>query len=125
MRTVFTESAPKPAGHYVQAYIHEPFVFISGQLPINPETGEQCKGAIEEQTKQVLHNMLAVAQSAGSDAAHIIKTTVYIADIALWNRVDQVYADFFGDHRPARAVVPTSHLHYGFQIEVEAVAVLP
>ena len=124
MRAVYSSGAPKPAGHYEQAWAHGDFVYISGQLPIDPATGDRITSTIEEQTRRVLENVAAVAQAAGTEINRIIKTTVYVADIGLWDRVDKVYGEFFGEHKPARAVVPTRELHYGFQVEIEAVAVL-
>lgn len=124
MKSVLTMKAPKPAGHYAQAMVHNDLVFVSGQLPIDPLTGEKYLGAIEEQTEQALKNVAEILKAAGSDVDRVIKTTVYIAKIELWDRVDSVYARFFGEHRPARAVVPSRELHFGFQIEIEAIAAL-
>ena len=124
MEEVFTSKAPKPAGHYSQAIVHGNLIYVSGQLPIDPVTGEKRIGSIEEQTEQSLRNVSEIIKAAGSSMDHVIKTTVYISDIGLWERVNEVYKDFFGEHRPARAVVPTKDLHYGFQIEVEAIASL-
>ncbi|WP_345249177.1 Rid family detoxifying hydrolase [Nibrella saemangeumensis] len=118
-----TPNAPLPAGHYAQATVWNDLIFVSGQLPINPVTKEKMTGPIEEQTRQVLENVKAIVEAAGSDLSHVLKTTVYIADISLWDQVNATYAGFFGDHRPARAVVPTKELHFGFLIEIEAVAV--
>ncbi len=125
MRRVVTINAPQPAGHYSQAMVHNDIVFISGQLPIVPETGEKILGPIEEQTTQVLKNLAAILKAAKSDLKRVLKTTVYVSDISLWDRVNAVYKEFFGNHRPARSVVPTRELHYGFQIEIEAIAVVP
>jgi len=122
MQKIHTPNAPKPAGHYSQAIIHNGLAFVAGQLPINPITGEKITGSIEDQTEQVIKNIGAIFEAAGCDLDSVIKTTVYISDIQLWNRVNAVYARFFGDHKPARAVVPVSTLHYGFQIEMEAIA---
>lgn len=119
---VATENAPQPAGHYSQATVHGGIVYVSGQLPIVPETGERRTGSIEEQTEQALRNLFAILRAAGSDASHVLKTTVYISDIESWGRVNAVYASLFGDHRPARAIVPTRDLHFGFQVEIEAIA---
>ena len=94
----------------------------SGQLPIDPKTGEKRIGSIEEQTAQALTNVAEILKAANSDPSRVVKTTVYISDIGLWDRVNEVYAEFFGQHRPARAVVPTRDLHFGFQIEIEAIA---
>jgi len=124
MREISTPDAPEPAGHYSQAVVHNNLVYVSGQLPIDPETGEKRIGSIEEQTEQALKNLTAILQAAGSNLNQVIKTTVYISDIELWGRVNEVYAKFFGEHRPARAVVPTKNLHFGFQIEIEAIAAL-
>jgi len=124
MKSVLTTKAPKPAGHYAQAIVHNDLVFVSGQLPIDPQTGEKRLGSIEEQTEQALKNVAEILKAAGSDVDRVIKTTVYIANIELWDRVNSVYARFFGEHRPARAVVPSRELHFGFQIEIEAIAAL-
>ena len=125
MIEVSTPNAPPPAGHYAQAIVHGGLVYVSGQLPVDPATGEKRLGPIEEQATQALRNVAAILEAAGSGLGHVLKTTVYVSDIALWGRVNAVYAAFFGDHRPARAVVPTRELHYGFQVEIEAVAAVP
>jgi len=122
MKEVRTNDAPPPAGHYSQAIVHDGLVYVSGQLPIDPKREEKHVGGIEEQTEQVLHNLDAILKKANSDRDHVLKVTVYVSDIALWARVNAVYGRFFGDHRPARAVVPTREFHFGFQIEIEAIA---
>lgn len=122
MIEVSTQNAPKPAGHYSQAIIHNNIVYVSGQLPIDPKTEEKRLGSIEEQTEQALKNVSEILKAAGCNLNRVIKTTVYVSDIKLWGRVNAVYSNFFGDHRPARAVVPTRDLHFGFQIEIEAIA---
>ena len=99
-------------------------VFVSGQLPIEPKTGKKRLGTIEEQTDQALKNIAEILKAAGSDIARVIKTVVYISNIELWDRVNCVYARFFGKHRPVRAVVPTRKLHFGFQIEIEVITAL-
>jgi 2-iminobutanoate/2-iminopropanoate deaminase len=119
---VLTKNAPQPAGHYSQAVVHSGIVYVAGQLPIDPDTGERRVGSIEEQTEQALKNLFEILRAAGSDIDRILKTTVYISDIELWGRVNAVYTKMFGDHRPARAVVPTRELHFGFQVEIEAIA---
>ncbi|MBN1636818.1 MAG: RidA family protein [Deltaproteobacteria bacterium] len=122
MKRIFNQNAPKPAGHYSRAIAHDGLVFISGQLPIDPVSGEKRLGSIEEQTEQVLKNLAEILKAAGSDLNKVLKTTVYIANIQLWDRVNTVYAGIFGEHRPARAVVPTRDLHFGFLIEIDAIA---
>ena len=122
MKEVLSKDAPRPAGHYSQAIEHNGLVYISGQLPINPKSEEKYIGSIEEQTEQALSSLEAILKKANSDKNHVLKVTLYISDIALWDRVNSVYASFFGDHRPARAIVPTRELHFGYQIEIEAIA---
>lgn len=122
MKLIQTHRAPTPAGHYSQAVVHNGTIYVAGQLPIDPETGEKVLGSIEEQTEQVLKNVAAILEAAGSGLDRVLKVTIYVSDIALWGGVNAVYAKFFGDHRPARAVVPTRELHHGFLIEADAVA---
>jgi 2-iminobutanoate/2-iminopropanoate deaminase len=122
MQVILSPGAPEPAGHYSQAIVHGGLVYVSGQLPIVPRTGERRIGSIEEQTRQALENVAGILETAGSGLDRVVKTTVYVSDIALWDRVNAVYAEFFGQHRPARAVVPTRALHFGFQVEIEAIA---
>ena len=113
---VETPNAPKPG------VIHNGLIYVAGQLPIDPMTGEKKLGSIEEQTEQVLANLRAIVESAGSSMSRVLKTTVYVSDIELWGRVNEIYARAFGEHRPARAVIPVKDLHYGFKIEIEAIA---
>lgn len=124
IKTVLTPNAPKPGGHYSQAVIHNGLVYIAGQLPIDPATGEKKLGPIEEQAEQVLANISAILEAAGSDMSRLLKMTVYISDIELWGKVNEVYARALGEHRPARAIVPVNELHYGFKIEIEAIAAI-
>lgn len=122
IKSVLTPNAPIPAGHYSQGIIHNGLIYVAGQVPINPKTGEKCSGPIEEQTEIVLNNIRAILQAAGSDLDHILKMTVYICDIDLWAKVNEVYGRVMGEHRPARAIIPVKDLHYGFKIEIEAIA---
>jgi 2-iminobutanoate/2-iminopropanoate deaminase len=124
LQIIQTSNAPLPAGHYSQATVANGFIFVAGQLPIKPITKEKVLGSIEEQTLQTLENVKAIVEAAGSDLNHVAKVTIYISDISLWDGVNKVYTEFFGAHKPARAIVPVKDLHYGFLIEIEAVAVL-
>ncbi len=124
MKQFFTHKAPAPAGHYSQAVIHGNTIYVSGQLPVKPETAEKMTGEIEEQALQALSNLKAIIEEAGGSLESVVRTTVYISDISLWDRVNTVYASFFGSHKPARSVVPSGRLHYGFLIEIDAVAAL-
>ncbi len=122
LKAIHTPDAPTPAGHYSQAIVHHGVVYVAGQLPIDPRTGERKLGAIEEQTERVLHNVGAILKAANSDLSRVLKMTIYITDINLWSVVNRVYAEIMGDHRPARVVVPVKELHHGFLIEIDAVA---
>ena len=121
MDLISTNHAPQAGGHYSQGVLHRGFLFISGQLAIDAYTGEKKLGGIEEQTTQVLINMEAIAKAAGANRNQVLKVTIFISDIDLWSKVNEVYADFFGSHRPARAIVPCKDLHHGFLIELEAI----
>jgi 2-iminobutanoate/2-iminopropanoate deaminase len=122
IQTIKTDAAPLPAGHYSQAKVWQGVAYVAGQLPIDPLTGRKEVGTIEEQTAQVIRNIEAVLSAAGSDLSKILRVTVYISDIELWGRVNQVYSQLMGDNRPARTVVPVNQLHYGFQIEMDVIA---
>jgi 2-iminobutanoate/2-iminopropanoate deaminase len=102
--------------------VHDGVVYVAGQLAIDPATGARMLGSIEEQTERTLRNVEAILVAAGSDLAHLLKVTVYIADIAQWGAVNAVYARILGDHRPARAIVPTRDLHHEFLVEIDAIA---
>ena len=124
MKSTYTENAPAPGGHYSQAIIHNGLVYISGQLPIDPASGQPLIGSIEEQTKLAISNVASVLEAAGSSLDRVIKTTVYVSNVDLWGKVNAVYAQCFGEHRPARAIVPTRDLHFGCQVEIDAVAAI-
>ena len=122
MTPVQTSDAPAPAGHYSQAIVHNSMVYVAGQLPIDPNNREQPVGSIEAQTEQTLRNVESILKAAGSSLGHVVQMTIYISDMSLWSRVNTAYAHVLGDHRPARAIVPTRDLHYGYQIEIQAIA---
>ncbi|MBD2702530.1 RidA family protein [Spirosoma sp. BT702] len=124
MTFIETPDAPKPGGHYSQAVIHNGLIFISGILPITPDGRKLNDATVAEQTEQILANLDAILTASDSKRENVLKTSVFIADIEHWSEVNRLYAQFFGEHRPARSVVPCSPLHYGFGIELEAVAIL-
>lgn len=121
MQIIETPSAPIPGGHYSQAIVHNGFAFVAGQLPMVPGATTHVAGTIEEQTEQVLRNVEAVLKAAGSSLDQVVQMTIYVSDMALWGRVNVAYAKVMGGHRPARAVVPVNDLHFGYQIEVQAI----
>jgi 2-iminobutanoate/2-iminopropanoate deaminase len=121
MQAILPKGSPPPAGHYSPAIVHGGFAFVSGQLPTVPGRSEHIVGTIEEQTEQTMRNVGAVLEAAGSSLAKTVQVTIYISDIELWARVNAAYAKVMGDHKPARAVVPVGALHYGYQIEIQAI----
>jgi 2-iminobutanoate/2-iminopropanoate deaminase len=122
LEPIWTPAAPPPGGHYSQAIVHNGLVYVAGQLPVRVGQNEHVDAPIEGQAAQVFANLDAILLAAGSRRDRVIRVTVYIADIALWGKFNQVYAEYFGDHRPARTVVPCNKLHYGYDVEVDAIA---
>ena len=125
MRTLECLNAPglpKPAGHYSHAVVHGGIAYLAGQLPHVPGQPDRKPGTIEEQARQVLSNVDQVLAACGSRRDRVLRCTVYVSDIAHWPAVNKVYAEYFGEHRPARAVVPVGELHHGYAIEIEVTA---
>jgi 2-iminobutanoate/2-iminopropanoate deaminase len=121
---VRTENAPQAIGPYSQAIVANGFVFASGQIPIVPATGELNTGAIEDQTRQVLKNLGAVLEAAGSSYDQVAKATVFLQDMNDFSRMNQVYAEFFKPPFPARAAVQVARLPRDVKVEIEAVALV-
>ena len=124
MNFISTANAPTPAGHYSQAVVHNGFVFVAGQLPIDPADPSRPPGSIEDQTARALANVAAILTAAGTGLDHVVQMTVYVSDVSLWGKVNAVYSRVMGDHRPARAVVPSGELRHGMLIEIQAIAAL-
>jgi 2-iminobutanoate/2-iminopropanoate deaminase len=122
MDSIYLKNAPKPAGHYSPGVVHNGLVYVSGQLPTDLETRQPFAGDIETQTELALRNVEAILKEAGSDLDHVLQMTIYISDIELWGKVNEVYARVLGDHRPARAVIPVKDLHFDTKIEIAAIA---
>jgi 2-iminobutanoate/2-iminopropanoate deaminase len=122
MKKIRIEGVPLPAGHYSHGIVQNGFVFVSGQLPMNPVTREIENGSIEAQTELALRNVEAVLHAAGSDLNHVVQMTIYVSDMELWGKVNEVYARILGEHRPARAIVPVKDLHFDTKIEIQAIA---
>lgn len=124
-RTVIqTSKAPKAVGPYSQAIRVGNLVFTAGQIGIDPETGRLREGLLE-QTRQVLQNIAAILEAAGTSLSHVVKTTVYLTDLSAFGEVNAVYGEFFPQDPPARTTVQVAALPLGAQIEIEAVAVVP
>jgi 2-iminobutanoate/2-iminopropanoate deaminase len=124
MRLVQTDLAPRPGGHYSQAVIHGDTVYVAGQLPIDASNPNAPPGDAAAQMRQAMGNVQAILAAAGSGLEHVLQMTIYVSDIEHWGTVNSVYTELMGDHRPARAVVPVGELHYGFLVEIQAVAAL-
>ncbi|MEL6250701.1 MAG: RidA family protein [Bacteroidota bacterium] len=121
MKIIQNEAMPKSNGHYSQCIEHKGILYLSGQLPFNPEDRSLPEG-IEAQTLQVLNNVQTILEAAGSKINQVLRVRLYIPDVKLWDQVNQVYSDFFGEHKPARVVIPSRELHFGCLIEVETTA---
>lgn len=123
-KTVTTENAPKAIGPYSQGCIGGRLIFVSGQIPINPKTGEMISEDISAATRQCMENLFAVVKAAHSEA-HLVKVSIFLTDMKNFGAVNEVYADFFDSAPPARACVEVSRLPKDAPIEIEGVAVLP
>ena len=111
-------------GHYSPGVVSRGMLYVSGQLPIDHSTGKIVPGGVAEQTEAALRNVEKVLVAAGAARESVVLCRVYVPDVALWDEVNRVYAAFFGDHKPARVVVPTTALHHGALVEIEAMAAL-
>lgn len=122
MKKIETKYSLQSEGHYVPAMEHKGIIYLSGQLSINPETGNIPDGGINVEAKQALDNLAYVLESSGLTKNSVIMCRVYISDVKYWSDVNKVYADFFGEHKPARVIVPSNNLHQDCLVEIEAIA---
>ena len=124
LKSIETKSAPKPVGPYNQAVLVDNWLYCSGQIALEPETGEMVgNGDIEEETRQVLKNLLAVVKAAGGDNSNVIRTTIYLTDLNDFEKVNHIYAKTFNSNAsPARACVEVSNLPKGGKIEIDCIA---
>ncbi len=119
---VHTDAAPAAIGPYSQAIVTDGWVFCSGQIPIDPGTGEVVRGSIADQTDLSLRNLRAVLEAAGASLSSVVKTTVFLADMNDFAEMNEVYTRHFGDHKPARAAVEVAALPKAVGVEIECVA---
>ena len=122
LNLVHTDNAPAAIGPYSQAVVTDGWVFCSGQIPLDPQSGELLSGSVAEQTELVLKNLRAVLEAAGSSMELVVKTTVFLSDMNTFAEMNEVYARHFGDHRPARAAVQAAALPKFVDVEIECVA---
>jgi len=123
MKALHTDKAPKALGPYSQAIETNGFIFASGQVPIDPDTNEFAEGGIKEQTRQSLTNAQNILKEAGIDLSHVIKTTVFLSDMANFAAMNEVYAEFFKEPYPARSAVAVKTLPKEALVEIECIAV--
>jgi len=121
MKYIYTEKAPKVVGPYSQAIVSNGFIFCSGQIGIDPKIGILVEG-FEKQTHQVMKNLANVLKEANSDFEHVVKVTVYLADINEYKQMNEIYGQYFSDHKPTRAAFAVSNLPAGALIEIEMIA---
>ncbi|KEQ29272.1 RidA family protein [Pedobacter antarcticus] len=121
-KIINTSNAPAPIGPYSQAVLANGFLYVSGQIPINPATGELSKDSIKAETEQVMRNLNAVLMEAGFEFKHIVKTTIFLSDMALFNEVNEVYAGYFKSDFPARETVAVKGLPKAVNVEISVIA---
>ena len=124
-KLIDTSEAPAAIGPYSQAVVAGEWVFASGQIPLDPSTGEVVEGGVAEQPDRVMNNLVAVLGEAAGSLNHVVKTTVYLADMATFGEMNEVYARHFGDHRPARATVEAGALPKNVAVEIDLIARIP
>ncbi len=124
MKVVATDSAPKAIGPYSQAVVANYCVYVSGQIPIDPATGNLVEGPIADQTKQVMSNLAAILEAAGSSLSMVVKTTVYLKDMGDFAEMNEVYGSHFPGPKPARATVQVAKLPRDVGIEIDCIAIL-
>ncbi|MCM3117609.1 Rid family detoxifying hydrolase [Neobacillus sp. MER 74] len=124
-KLIETKHAPLPVGTFSQAIIANGWLYVSGQLPLNPITGTLVEGGTLEQTKQALQNALAIVEAAGLTVDDVIKVTIFLHDMDSYSKVDNLYREFFSQPYPARSLVPMGNLVRGGEVEIEMIAVFP
>jgi 2-iminobutanoate/2-iminopropanoate deaminase len=123
-RTINTDRAPKAIGPYSQGIATAGFLFLSGQVPLDPKTGSLVQGTIQNEVARVLENLKGVLEAAGAGFDRVVKTTVYLTNLKDFEAMNEAYARYFGDHRPARSTVQVSALPKGARVEIDAIAQL-
>jgi 2-iminobutanoate/2-iminopropanoate deaminase len=122
MKTVKSKKAPEPIGPYSQAIVAKNLVFVSGMIATDPASGNMVIGGVKEQTERALESLRAVLKEAGTSEKSVVKTTVFIKDASMFKEMNEVYAKFFGKHKPARATLVTGFPRQDILVEIEAIA---
>jgi len=123
-KAIQTDKAPAAIGPYSQSVMSGDLLFVSGQLPIDPATGKLIEGTMTEQTERILTNMSAIIEEAGADLSHVVKTTIFLADLGDFAEINGAYGEFFKETPPARSTIQVAALPLGARIEIEAVVSL-
>lgn len=123
-KIVSTEQAPKAIGPYSQAVIYNGMAFCSGQIPLDPETGQIIDGDVAAQTERVLENLKAVLEAAGSSLDRVLKTTVFLKDMGDFPKINEIYGRYFAENSPARSTVEVACLPRGAKVEIDAIAAI-
>ena len=123
-RTISSDGAPRAIGPYSQAIAIPGLLFLSGQVPLDPKTGSLLQGSIQDEVARVLENLKAVLEAAGSGLGRVVKTTVYLTNLKDFEAMNEAYARYFGDNRPARSTVQVAALPKGARVEIDAIATL-
>ncbi|UCE71121.1 MAG: RidA family protein [Nitrospiraceae bacterium] len=124
-KIIFTETAPKPVGPYSQAVLHEGILYVSGQIPLDADSGELVRGTIEEETKAAMNNLKAIIEEAGATMEDVLRVSCYLADIEDFPRFNSVYARYFRQNPPARSTFQAARLPLDVQVEVDAIVAIP
>lgn len=120
-RVIYTSKAPKPVGPYSQGIIAGNYLFVSGQIPIDPETGEVIKGDFKTQVRRVLENIKAIVEASGASMKDVVKVTVYLKDMNKFREFNEIYKEYFKEEPPARSVVEVSNLPKNVDLEIDAI----
>lgn len=125
LRRIETPAAPAAIGPYSQALVCNGLVFTAGQIPLDPATGQLIEGDVGQQTRRVMQSLQAILESAGASLQTVVKTTVFLGDMNDFTAMNAVYAEFFGDHKPARSTIQAARLPRDVKVEIDAIAALP
>ena len=124
LKAIHTDNAPAAIGPYSQAISANGWLFVSGQIPMDPATGDLVGGSVADQTHRVFKNLIAVLEEAGTSLSRVVKTTCFLSDMGEFAEMNAVYAEYFGDHRPARATIQAAALPKYVDVEIDVIALL-
>ncbi|MDH5559304.1 MAG: RidA family protein [Deltaproteobacteria bacterium] len=125
IKKIVSKDAPEAIGPYSHGMIANGLFFSSGQIPLDPVSGEMIKGGIAEQTRRVMENLALVLKEAGLSWEHVVKTTIYLSDMTQFQIINQIYGEYLGDQKPARSTVGIKELPKGAAVEIDLVAAIP